>query len=255
MPDIFSSENVKNERVQIQRKHHLARRLVGGKVIPALSQPDSSHADNSHETTQKHRSVNEYSAVMKNMKTSHNPFASFVAKPFKLKFTTQAPGETVILLLRQHPVTQLKWIFMAIFGVFFPFVLNFFGFFEFLPPAYQTGAFVGWYLVLLGFIVESFLKWFYNVYIVTDERIIDVDFDSLLHRNISSAKIDNIQDTTARTAGFLSALFDFGTVTIQTAAEKREFEFQGVPHPSQITTLINDLILEEEREKLEGRVS
>ena len=57
---------------------------------------------------------------------------------------------------------------------------------------------------------------------------------------------------TAQTAGFLSALFDFGTVVIQTAAERREFEFNGIPHPAKVTTLLNDLILEEERENLRG---
>jgi hypothetical protein len=31
-------------------------------------------------------------------------------------------------------------------------------------------------------------------------------------------------------------------------------EFSGVPHPARILTLINELILEEEREAIEGRV-
>ena len=51
------------------------------------------------------------------------------------------------------------------------------------------------------------------------------------------------------------SVFDFGTVQIQTAAEKTMFEFEDVPHPAQVTKLINELMLEEEREKIEGRVS
>jgi hypothetical protein len=108
---------------------------------------------------------------------------------------------------------------------------------------------------VIGFAIESFIKWFYNVYIITDERIIDIDFHSLLFKDISSAKIDNIEDSTASTGGFWGSLFDYGTITIQTAAEKREFEFGSVPHPNKVAKLINELLLEEEREKLEGRVS
>jgi uncharacterized membrane protein YdbT with pleckstrin-like domain len=124
-----------------------------------------------------------------------------------------------------------------------------------LPDTYQFAGLIIWYLLLTGFVLESFLTWFFNVYIITDERIIDVDFLSLIYRNISTAKIDNIEDVTATTGGAIQAMFDFGTVQIQTAAEKREFEFNDVPHPNRVSKLINELLLEEEREKVEGRVN
>ncbi len=247
MPDIFDSTATHHEATHGERKPRLV-----GKVNADGHLLDSTGAI-LHDKPP--RDVSEYSHLMRDMESTQNPFASFMAKPKKLSFSTQAPNEKVILLLRQHPVTQLWWLILAIFGALFPFVLEYIQIFNFLPQNYQTAAMVGWYLVLLGFIAESFLKWYYNVYIITDERIIDVDFNSLLFRNISSAKIDKIEDTTAMNAGFLSAIFDFGTVVVQTAAEKREFEFSGIPHPSKVTTLINDLILEEERETLEGRVS
>lgn len=247
MPDIFSSSPAKSERTKVVHKHRLAERV-----------DDEGHLLNKkgeHAARHPARDVSEYSELMRDMKPTSNPFAAFIAKPFKMKFSTQAPNEKVILLLRQHPVTQVGWMLLAVGGVFFPSLLNTIDFLGFLPERFQFAAMIGWYLLIMGFVIESFLKWYYNVYIITDERIIDVDFNSLLFRNISSAKIDNIEDTTAKTAGFLSALFDYGSVVIQTAAEKREFEFDGVPQPSKVTTLINDLILEEEREKLEGRVS
>jgi len=202
-----------------------------------------------------HRNIDDYSEVMRLEKPNLSPLASFLAKPLRIGFSTQAHSENVILLLRQHPVTQLGWFLLAVLASLAPIFFDSLSFFSYFPMRYQLAIYLGWYLALIGFVFESFLKWFYNVYIITDERIIDIDFFSLTYRNISAAKIDNIEDTTASTAGFLSALFDFGTVTIQTAAEKREFEFDGIPHPSKVTTLINELILEEEREKIEGRVS
>ena len=77
----------------------------------------------------------------------------------------------------------------------------------------------------------------------------------MIYRNVSSAKIENIEDVTANTSGPLASVFDYGTILIQTAGEKTEFEFEHVPQPAKITKLINELLLEEEREQLEGRAN
>lgn len=201
------------------------------------------------------RKPEDYSTVLQKDLPTDNPVASYMPQPEKFRFSTQFSNEIVLLLLRQHPVTQLGWIILALVGGFIPVLFSYVQFFTDLPITYQIGIYAFWYLGLFGGILEGFLKWYYNVYIITDERIIDVDFHSLTYRDISSAAIDKIEDTTARTTGLLSAVFDYGTVNIQTAGEKREFEFEGVPHPNRVTFLINELIVEEEREKLEGRVS
>ena len=39
-----------------------------------------------------------------------------------------------------------------------------------------------WYLISIAYFIESFLTWFFNVYFVTDERIIDVDFYNLIYK-------------------------------------------------------------------------
>lgn len=92
------------------------------------------------------------------------------------------------------------------------------------------------------------------MYIITDERIIDVDFYSMIYKSVSEAKLEKVEDVTATTAGFLGAFLNYGNISIQTAAEKREFEFLKVPQPAKVTKFLNELLLEEEREKMEGRV-
>lgn len=201
----------------------------------------------------KHRHVDEYSETMKYERPERNPLASFMPKPPDVRFSEQNTDEHVVLLLRQALITQLGWVVIAVALAFFPLLFSSIGFFADFPLAYRTAAGILWYLLLTGFVLEQFLKWFFNVYILTDERIIDIDFLSLIYRSVSAAKIDNIEDTTASTGGFLASIFNYGTVTIQTAAEKREFEFANVPQPTKVTRLINELILEEEREKIEGR--
>lgn len=201
------------------------------------------------------RTVNDYSEVMRDESEGNNPLAAFIAKPTDIRFDAQASTEKIILVLRKHPITQIPWVLSAILAAFLPVLFSSISLLDFLPPNYQLAAAMGWYMLLIGFILEKILQWFYNVYIITDERIIDVDFISLIYKNISSAKLDNIEDVTATTGGAIQSVFNFGTIKIQTAAEKNEFEFEEVPKPAKVARLLNELLLEEEREKLEGRVS
>jgi len=201
------------------------------------------------------RDVDEYSETMRSEKMSNNPFKSFLPKPSKIFFASQHSEEQVLLLLRRHPITQVGWFLTALLLAVVPFLFNAIGMLAFLPGNYQFAATIGWYLIIVGFALESFLSWFYNVYIITDERIIDVDFYNLLYHNISSAKLDNIEDITTEAGGVLASLFSFGTVKVQTAGSVTEFDFEDVPQPAKVTAFLNEMLLEEEREELEKRAN
>ena len=237
MPEVFNSSTYKKKDTVKKKK--------------------SSHSDHSDQSAQKerssHRSVDEYSEILAAEPKSSRVFTSYLPKPKHTHFESQGSAEHVVLLLRQHPITQLRWIVMALFFAFVPFGFSFFPMYDILPARYQVGLLMMWYLALFGFSLQSFLKWFYNVYILTDERVIDVDFMSLAQKNITSAKIDHIEDVTSESIGFSSTFFDYGTILIQTAAAAQELTFEAVPKPAKVTAIINDLLLEEEREKIEGR--
>lgn len=216
----------------------------------ADTSPSTDADDDFHRLT---RHVDEYSEVMRAEEPSDNPFKSFVPKPEKISFDSQHYEEHILLMLRRHPLTQLGWMIIAALMALAPFLFIGVGLLNFLPPNYQLAALIGWYLLLTGFVLESFLVWFYHVFIITDERIIDVDFHNLLYRDISAAKIDRIEDVTTVTGGFLASMFNYGTVKIQTAGSAPEFQFEDVPQPAKVAAFLNEMILEEEREKIEGR--
>lgn len=185
---------------------------------------------------------------------SHNPLTAFCYYPDRAKFATQDPEERVILLLRRHPITNLRWIIIALILIIAPLFLVTFPIIEFLPIRFQIIAVVSWYLITLAFIFEEFLSWFFNVYIVTDERIVDVDFVNLVYREITDANIDQIQDVTAQMGGAIRTVFNYGDVVIQTAAEIPQIEFDAVPNPDRVSRILRELRIEEEQEKIEGRV-
>lgn len=201
------------------------------------------------------RNPSEYSAVLREQPSSEGWIGSYVSQPQGMHFETQHEQEKILLVLRQHPIVFVPKLATLAALLLMPlFVFPMFPFFALLPPQMSFFSFVGWYVFVAIFAIESFLEWYYNIYVITDERIIDIDFYSLIYKSVSEAKISKIEDVTATTAGVIGATFNYGTITVQTAAEKREFEFAKVPRPATVTKLLNELILEEEREALEGRV-
>ena len=200
--------------------------------------------------------IEDYSEVMKHETSSNNYLKSYIPKPSKISFEIQDRDEEIILILRQHPITQVKSIFILLFSfLFVPSLLKVSGLIDFLPEKFRFAFYAFIFILFLGMTFRSFLIWFFNVYIITDERIIDVDFLSMIYKNISTAKTENIEDVTKNTSGIMASLFDYGTIYIQTAAAKNEFEFEHVPHPAKVVKLLNELVIEEERERIEGRVN
>jgi len=194
--------------------------------------------------------------VMKHEHSSSNYFGAFITKPKNIHVDIQDKDEKIVLVLRQHLITQVKPTVVLTAAIFLiPGLLEFSGFFAALPNQFLTAFYIFWVILAFGLVTHAFLMWFFNVYIVTDERVIDVDFNSMIHRNISSAKIENIEDISSKSVGPLAAIFDYGTINLQTAGASNEFEFEHVPQPGKVKKLLNELLLEEEREKLEGRVN
>lgn len=179
--------------------------------------------------------------------------AAFVPRPDNVRFETQEKREKIVLLLRRHVITNLPWLLVSLGMIFLPWLVIQFISFDFVPWNYRLISLVGWYLLTFAFAFERFLTWLFNVNILTDERVVDIDFPSILYRDITSTKIDQVQDVSVKVGGFVRSLFNYGDVWIQTAGTVPEICFEAVPRPTQVAEILNDLIIEEEQEKLDGR--
>jgi len=184
-----------------------------------------------------------------------NFLSAFVARPARLSFENQMVKEKVILLLRRHWVTNLRWIAIVLLMIIVPGLLRLLPPFGWLPGRFKLVLTMMWYLFVLAFILEEFFSWYFSVNIITDERVIDVDFVSLIYKRVSDAEIVNIEDVTYEMGGIAGTMFSYGTVYVQTAAEAREFEFESVPRPALVVKVLQKLRLEEKQEELEGRLS
>jgi hypothetical protein len=185
---------------------------------------------------------------------THNPLTSYAYLPERINFETKEKEEKVVLLLRRHAITNLRWIFIATAMVFVPFVLTLLLKFDFIPGEFRLIGVLAWYLVIFAYILENFLNWFFNVYVITDERVVDIDFVNLIYKEVSDANIDKIQDVTYKMGGVSRSMFNYGDVLIQTASEIPNFEFLAVPSPDKIAKILQDLRIEERQEEIEGRI-
>ena len=172
-------------------------------------------------------------------------FSSYVERPTNCRFEGQDPGEKILLLLRAHPITNLSWIVLSIFIFFIPFavfkIAPLTGFdLALFPQTYQLAGVTIIYLLVLIIVFEGFLNWYFNVYIVTEKNIIDVDFHSILSKNIDVAPLRNIEDTSSSMGGILNSIFHYGNVFIQTAGATKNIDLHAVQNPHHVADFILD---------------
>jgi len=128
---------------------------------------------------------------------------------------------------------------------FAPAILKTFPLLDFLPARFQMVAILIWYLLTLAIAIQGFLSWFFSVNIITNKRVIDVDFDNLIYRKVTDAEISHIEDATVQMGSVIRTLFNFGDIVIQTAAEIPEVTFDAVPNPDAIDKILSELRMNE----------
>ncbi len=176
---------------------------------------------------------------------------SFFAHPKKCRFETQQDDEEILILGRRHFITNLGWMATLCFAFVVPFVWGEFPFIKALDGNTMVSLTMLWYMVLIFFGMQSFLMWFYNVYIVTNERLIDIDFVGLLSKTVNVAQIGHIEDVNYSQQGIMASFFNYGDVIVQTASEQRTpdtsgeisaFTFEAIGMPDKVAAMISQLM-------------
>ena len=150
--------------------------------------------------------------------------------PPKKYFEDQFDDETVLYVFRKHPVVMRKGLVLACLG---PLV-------GVLPAAIKPnlgfGIFFGGLGVgfLLGLILffPSWIGWYYSVFIVTDQRLIQITQKGLFHRSVVDLGLSQIQMVNYEIAGLQQTLLGFGTIMMQTYLG--DLVIHDVHHPAKI---------------------
>ncbi len=173
-------------------------------------------------------------------------FSAYCHMPDGVKFLNQEPSEKIILFLRRHFITNLNWMGLSFIllalPLFLPLAAEYFSdYFLLIPLPFFIILLGFYYLIIIGYIYIQFVSWFYNVGIITNKQLVDVDFTDIMYRDIAKVRIEDVVDVEFSQGGFLDSIFDFGQINVQTEGLKSNFEFEEIPKPDRAADLILDL--------------
>jgi len=156
-----------------------------------------------------------------------------------MNFDGQHDDETVLFFFRQHPVVLRKPLiaFLAILVIgMTPFSFNP------INGWFQLGVLAGLIVGLLVF-MYFWISWYFSVYIVTDQRIIQDTQNGLFGKQVVQVDLSKIQNINYEVPGFQASIFKFGTIVVQTFVG--DLVIEKVHHPAdiqkQITQILNEL--------------
>jgi len=174
-------------------------------------------------------------------------FSSFCKNPSDIFFKNQEPNEKVLLFIRKHMITNIKWVTISVFFLIFPFFavplasLLSIPLFSF-PAIYLIFFLLFYYLLAATYIYVNFITWYFNISFVTNIRVVDIDFSNLIYKNIAATKLSLVQDVSFDQIGVIPTFFDYGDVLVQTAGTMENFDFESSPQPENVVHIVHQLI-------------
>lgn len=154
------------------------------------------------------------------------------------KFVTLA-GEKLILARRRHwSAFVFPTIFIGAIGVvavllviFASSVLN-----SFSPLLFAL--LIGIIVLLLSFVAKIITDWYFNLYIVTNRKILEVSYKPLASREVNEVLLDQVRCTEIDTKieGLVNEVLDVGDiiVTFDRPTHQEEFVFTKIGNPRSI---------------------
>ncbi|MDE2213405.1 MAG: PH domain-containing protein [Patescibacteria group bacterium] len=147
-------------------------------------------------------------------------------------------GERLVTVIRKHWIVMVGFLCGIALCAIAPYVLLRLvpaGLFTNIPAATAGPVLAFFYLLwLLALWMILFVKWtsFYlDVWIVTDERLINIDQVGLFRRDVSTTWLEKLQDVEVDVHGLFQTLFGFGTIKIFTAGEDPHILITNAAHP------------------------
>lgn len=188
--------------------------------------------------------LEEASKVIKKHAKTNNAFEIF---PENIQFANQNPGEKVFVFVRRHWFENISrftrnmsyclipWIIMLVLELL-QVQLTFVTFREIVM------IIVVFYSVIATNFIKDFTDWYYDSYIITNERIISYEFKPFAKYQINEGMLQDIQAVKEVSAGLIANLFGYGTVEVAFEGSREPITFLRVSSPTKIRDILTDLV-------------
>jgi hypothetical protein len=155
-------------------------------------------------------------------------------------FADQFDDEEVLFVFRRHPIVMRKGIILFSIG---PLV-------GVLPaaiwPQLGFGAFfgglAGGFLLGLLLFMPGWISWYYSVFIVSDQRFIQITQKGLFRRSVVDIGLNQIQMVNYEIGGLQETLLGYGTIMMQTFMG--ELLIRDLHHPAKIQKKLLNILRE-----------
>lgn len=145
-------------------------------------------------------------------------------------FADQLDDEEVLFVFRKHPVVMRKGL---VFGMLGPLL-------GVIPVAVRPELGFGWFFggliggAVLGILIflPSWIAWYYSVFIVTDQRLIQITQRGLFKRSVVDLGLSRIQSLNYEVSGLQATILGYGTILVQTYMG--DLVIHDVHHPANI---------------------
>jgi len=149
--------------------------------------------------------------------------------------------EKVVEMVQRHIVYLLKNLAGVFFGGVFPFIVLL------IIASQANGAVqsvvtlmaVVWGIGSLGVLYFTWYRYQNDIWVVTNQRLIDSTKKNPFHHQVSSADLVNVEDMTIIKSGVLPTMFNYGDLRCQTAGAQGTFVLYGIPDPSKILEVVD----------------
>jgi hypothetical protein len=153
-------------------------------------------------------------------------------------FEDQFDDEEVLYVFRKHPIVMRRGLVLGMLG---PLI-------GVLPSTFRPELGFGWFFgglaggVLLGILMflPSWINWHFSVFIVTDQRLIQITQKGLFNRSVVDMGLNQIQMVNYQVAGLQETLLGFGTIMMQTLVG--DLVIHDVHHPGRIQKKILQIL-------------
>lgn len=162
--------------------------------------------------------------------------------PIELSFEGKLHNEQIYYIFEKHPITDLpEW---SMFLILYVFPLMWL-----LELSTKTTGIINsmlwifscFYFAFLGlFLFISWTNDIFDLFILSDKRLIDVTQHGFLKRKTSIAELHHIQNASFTQKGAIDHILNTGTVEVQTAGNNPDLMMEFLRNPGKVTDLILD---------------
>lgn len=129
--------------------------------------------------------------------------------------------------------------------------------FFFLYPLFSLGnigmtIFLALILISLIWLVRNIITWYWQVFIITSQRIIDIDQKGIFQKVVSDIPLTKIEDVFYKIKGFWQTVTRIGTVSVILDDNKTKIKIENIAQPRKIQQLILRLKADTLKEKMDS---